>query len=127
MTATPLDVLLTRGLISEDQHAAGQVFARTRWALYGPAWARACDLGLPVTSAGEIPEATLRRLQAEYEAFWAALASLNRQIADRIVNVAVCLRAPRILLVDDARAERELRQIRAGLGALVSVKTARHA
>ena len=114
-TATPLDVLETRRLISVAQAAAGRQFAADH------------ALAFPTVGRGDgVPPSipALERAEAAYAAGLAALEACGVHVKQAVVAVAVWRLLPRTLMTE-AGAGPELGRLRDGLNALERVPRAR--
>ena len=114
MTATPLDVLETRGLIGAQAAQAGRTFARAYALVFGAGRPASLASGHP----GAIDDGVLRRAEAEVDRGMACLDACGRRVRDEVVNAAVYYRWPRVVRRDDARARGQLDRLRLGLNAL---------
>ena len=115
-TATPLDVLETRRLISVAQAAAGRQLAADH-ALAFPTGGRGD--GVPPS----IP--ALERAEAAYAAGLAALEVCGERVKRAVLDAAVWRVTPRCLVVDDTAAGLDLWRLREGLNALERVPRSR--
>jgi len=120
MTATPLDVLETRRLIAAQSAAVGRRLALAHRLVFGAISPPARATGDPGATGGMPAEAVVERAEREYTAALVLLSRIGGATRDTVVDVAVYLRWPRVLRIDDHRARRELDRLKAGLGALVS-------
>lgn len=114
-TATALDVLETRGMLSPDLAAAGRAFARDHTLIFGswpPGVGRRGD-GRPPS----IP--ALERAEAGYAAALDLLDAAGAEARGEVIAAAIDELLPRCLTRADSRATRELAALRAGLASLL--------
>lgn len=116
LSTCPLDALLARGFITEQQHQAGESYARLYRIVNGKGMPKVMDSGGP---GGEISEAVLIRAKETYLLAASALLAVSRRVKDAVDNATVFERWPNSLTgVKPRPSDRHLFE---GLGRLASL------
>lgn len=87
----PLGTLLARGVITPDQHKAGQQYV---W-LYARFTGRYRDCGLEPEGLGELSDDAAARIEAQYRACRQEMARYGARVGHAVDDVAVYRRLPR--------------------------------
>jgi len=117
-TATPLDILETRGLITPAQSDAGRLFGWLRRRVYGRTETRALDL-LRVSGGVEMSRLDEQDIECRYHALRVALADRGRRVQVITADTCVYNRLPAQFLAPASGAgQRLLDALREGLDCL---------
>jgi hypothetical protein len=99
LSTTPLDVCLTRGVISDEAHAAATYFNALRKLVFGKAHPPAVDL--TAASRGGLPdELDLPAAEENYRQAWASMKAVSANSFWAVENLVVHERWPKWLLTE---------------------------
>jgi hypothetical protein len=117
-STTPLDVCLTRGIISDEAHSAATYFCALRKLVFGKAHPPAIDL--TAASRGGLPdELDVGTAEANYRDACAAMRHQSRQALDAVENLVVHERWPAWLFGGKGNRDVSQKHFGAGIGALL--------
>ena len=119
LSTTPMDVLKSRKLISDEAHSAGSYFAALRKIVFGKAHPGAIDL-TAISSVGMPHELDRADAESKYRDACKAIKAINRASLDAVENLVIHERWPSWLSSRAvSRQPRDYHHFSLGLAALL--------